>query len=120
MPTMTKEIIEAAIVGFEAQKRQIDEQLTELRALLTPAANVPAPTAGRRRRGRMSAAGRRAIADAQRKRWAVKRGESPAPRAPKRRKRKLSPEGREAIVAALKKRWAAKKASSGAVTAKKN
>lgn len=60
------------------------------------------------RKKRMSAAGRKAIAEAQRKRWAASRGEADAipPRKPK---RKLSAAGRAAIVAALKKRWAAKK-----------
>jgi hypothetical protein len=32
--TLTKEIIEAAITGFEAQKRHIDAELAELRAML--------------------------------------------------------------------------------------
>ena len=54
----------------------------------------------------MSAAGREAIAEAQRKRWAAAKGESQA--APKKAtnpKRKLSAEGRANIVAALKKRF---------------
>jgi len=62
-------------------------------------------------RHKMSAAGRRAIAAAQRKRWAAFKESSATPQAPKRAKRKLSPAGRAAIVAALKKRWAAKKAA---------
>jgi len=57
----------------------------------------------------MSAAGRKAIADAQRKRWAALKDGPDHQSAPKKAKRKLSPAGRAAIVAALKKRWAAKK-----------
>lgn len=59
----------------------------------------------------MSAAGRKAIAAAQRQRWATLKGEGVAQVAPKKAKRKLSRAGRAAIVAALKKRWAAKKAA---------
>jgi hypothetical protein len=55
----------------------------------------------------MSAAGRQAIAEAQRKRWAVKKTDAPV-----KPKRKLSAAGKAAIVAALKKRWAAKKAAA--------
>jgi len=62
----------------------------------------------------MSAAGRKAISEAQRKRWAVSKGQGePTPPKPaKKPKRKLSAEGRANIVAALKKRWAAKKAAA--------
>jgi hypothetical protein len=69
---------------------------------------------------RISAAGRQAIAAAQRRRWAEQEeatGLTPATKA-KKPKRKLSPAGRAAIVAALKKRWAAKKAEAAKATAK--
>jgi peptidoglycan hydrolase CwlO-like protein len=118
MPTLTKEIIEAAIHGFEAQKQHIDSQIAELRAMLSPAttaATSASESTGRRKRG-MSAAGRRAIAEAQRKRWAAVKGESRAPTPAKKQKRKLSAAGRAAIVAALKKRWAAKKAAGSGET----
>jgi len=114
MAMLTKEIIEAAIQGFEAQKQHIDAQLAELRAILSSAADSSAPTeqpTDGTQRG-MSAAGRKAIAEAQRKRWAAAKDKSVPPNAAKRPKRKLSAAGRAAIVAALKKRWAAKKAAS--------
>ena len=113
MPTLTKEIISAAILGFEEQRRRLDAQIVELRALLSQSADgstsSPKPTG--RKRHRMSAAGRKAIAEAQRKRWAAKKENPAAPKAAKKPKRKLSAAGRAAIVAALKKRWAAKKAA---------
>jgi hypothetical protein len=59
----------------------------------------------------MSAAGRKAIAEAQRKRWATQKAETQRGPSPKKAKRKLSAAGRAAIVAALKKRWAAKRAA---------
>jgi hypothetical protein len=107
---LTNEIIDAAILGFEEQKRRLDAQLAELRAMRN-GANETAPASARPRR-KMSAAGRKAIAAAQRQRWAALRGDGAAPQAaPKKAKRKLSAAGRAAIVAALKKRWAAKKAA---------
>src|SRR5690349_20034063 len=115
MPTLTREIIEAAILGFEQQKTKIDNQIAELRAML-PGSSVAAKTTAEAKKTKrtMSAAGRRAIAEAQRKRWAAAKGESsPVPKKTARKgRRKLSPEGKAAIVAALKKRWAAKKAAA--------
>ena len=112
MPTLTNEIIHAAISGFEAQIQHIEAQTAALRAMLTPSSNGSAsrsrPSGGKKRR--MSAAGRKAIAEGQRKRWAAARGEA----APKMPKKETEAECRRqaAIVAALKKRWAAKKAGS--------
>jgi hypothetical protein len=64
----------------------------------------------------MSAAVRKRMGDAQRKRWAESKKESEPPSpvtpdAPK-AKRNLSAAGKAAIVAALKKRWAAKRAAA--------
>ena len=112
MPTsrLTNEIIHAAILGFEGQKSRIDTQIAELRAML-PSSNGSKPeTTVRKKRG-MSAAGRAAVAEAQRKRWAAAKEQSVAEPA-KKAKRKLSPEGRAAIIAATKKRWAAKRAAA--------
>src|SRR5450759_4299526 len=114
MPThkLTPEIINAAVEGFEQQKLRIDAQIAELRQMLTgtPTATAATPEVPKGKR-RMSAAARKRIGDAQRKRWAESKKESGpsslvAPEAPK-PKRKLSAAGKAAIVAALKKRWAA-------------
>jgi hypothetical protein len=111
MSTLTIEVINAAILGFEEQKRRLDEQIAELRSLLPGATPPSQPTTDRRRK--MSVAGRKAIAAAQRKRWAAKKTESNgAPAKSAKPKRKLSAAGKAAIVAALKKRWAAKKAAA--------
>lgn len=112
MPQLSTQIIEAAIDGFEAQKQRIDAQIAELRAMLSPGASVSAPKPAVRKKRGMSAAGRKAIAEAQRKRWAAAKDEPAAPKAPKKQKRKLSAAGKANIVAALKKRWAAKKAEA--------
>jgi hypothetical protein len=113
MPThkFTAEILSAAILGFEEQKRRIDTQIAELRQMLggTPTATAATPEVPKGKRRKMSAAARKRIGDAQRKRWAAsKKAAEPAAasNAPK-RKRKLSAAGRRAISAATKKRWAA-------------
>jgi hypothetical protein len=118
MPTekMTPEIIAAAIEGFEQQKTRIDGKIAELKAMLPGGAPEPADTLEptKRKRRKMSAAGRKAIAAAQRKRWAdTKKQSEPstAEESPK-RKRKLSRAGRAAIVAATKRRWALKRAEA--------
>lgn len=129
IPKLTKEMVVAAILGFEEQKRGIDAQIAELRVFLSgepaePAAEsaaIPVPTKHPRRK--ISAAGRKAMAEAQRRRWAAIKGE-PQPQAsatptatqtskeaPK-PKRKLSLAGRAAIIAATKKMWAAKRAAA--------
>ena len=112
-PKLTHEIISAAIAGFEQQKLRLDTQIAELRAMLDggrpePVSTPKAPTGKRRK---MSAAARKRIGDAQRKRWAASKGESAsASESTTIPKSRLSAAGKAAIVAALKKRWAAKKA----------
>ena len=116
---LTAAILDAAIEGFEAQKRRIDEQIAQVRQLQ----NGHSPAAAHRNRRseprrKMSAATRKHMGEAQRKRWAATKGEAEtASKATAKPKRKLSAAGRAAIVAALKKRWAAKKA--GLVVVKK-
>lgn len=115
-PKLTPEIIAAAISGFEAQKTRIDGQIAELRALLTGGPSAPADAAEppKRKRRTMSAASRKAIGEAQRKRWAAakKTAEPSATEAAAKPKRKLSAAGRKAIIAGIKKRWASKRAEA--------
>src|ERR1035437_8036761 len=95
---LTAEIINAAVEGFEQQKLRIDAQIAELRAMLTGTPTEPAtPAASKGKRRKMSAAARKRIGDAQRKRWAAsKKQSSPVvPEAPK-PKRKLSAAGKKA------------------------
>ena len=122
MPThkLTPEIITAAIVGFEAQKTRIDDQIAELRAMLSggtkpTAATTPGPHTSQRRK--FSAAARRRMKEAQQRRWAKIRGESEPPALVKseasKPKRKLSKAGRAAIVGAIKARWDRVRAEAG-------
>jgi hypothetical protein len=122
-PKLTKEIVAAAILGFEEQKRGLDAQIAELRVFLSgePAESTTTPISTDRPRRKISAAGRKAMADAQRKRWAAKKGNpepqatptaTPTSKAAPKPKRKLSAAGRAAIIAATKRMWAAKRAAA--------
>jgi hypothetical protein len=112
-PKHTKEILTAAISGFEEQKRRIDAQIAGIRAMLSGNGTGPTalPESSERPRRKMGAVGRRKIAAAQRKRWAQAKAGS-EPEAPAKPKRRLSAAGRAAIIAATKKRWAAKRAEA--------
>ena len=119
---LTPEIINAAIVGFEQQKLRIDAQVAELRAMLSGGPSEPAikPEAPTGKRRKMSAAGRKAIADAQRKRWAASKvqAEPSAPAPAPKPKRKLSAAAKAKLVANLKKARAAKAVKAKAAAKK--
>ena len=109
---MTHDIITAAIAGFELQKKRISAQIADLRQALTGnGAQGVAATESARRRRKMSAAARKRIADAQRKRWAAmkKRSGRPVSAESGRPKRRISAAGRRRIIEATRKRWAAYK-----------
>jgi hypothetical protein len=73
MPTkrLSNDILEAAILGYEEQKRQIDKKIAELQAILAEraehAAKQPAPTR------RLSVKGRSRIVATTKRRWAAAR-----------------------------------------------
>ena len=113
---LTAEIIVAAIEGFESQKRRIDSRIDELRQLLNgDRTEAVATSEAPARKRKVSAAGRRRMAAAQKARWAKIRGDAEAassPAAAKPKERKLSAAGRKAISEATKKRWAMKRAEA--------
>ncbi|MEO8368764.1 MAG: hypothetical protein ABI806_06165 [Candidatus Solibacter sp.] len=118
IPKLSDEIIAAAIEGFESQKRRIDSQIGELRAMLPGGRTdgTATPEAPRRKR-RVSAAARRRMAEGQRKRWAgIKAGSkevgSTTGSEAAKPKRKISAAGRRAISEATKRRWALKRAEA--------
>jgi len=117
---LTPEIITAAILGYEEQKRHIDSQISDLKAMLSGGpteASAAKPEAAPRRRKKFSAATRRRMREAQRRRYAKIESESEpaAPAAtpePQKPKRRISAEGMKRILAANKKRWAVKRAEA--------
>src|SRR2546426_3528982 len=115
MPQLKTEIILAAIAGFEQQKTHIDDQITDLKAMLSGhrnSASTPTSGAPTRKRKKFSAAARRRMREAQKARWAKVRGESAASPKAAKPKRKLSAAGRKAIIAATKKRWRLQRAKA--------
>jgi hypothetical protein len=112
----TKSMVAAAILGFEEQKRQIDVEIAELRAMdsaTEPASSSSATAPTKRPKRKMSAATRKAMALAQQKRWAAKKAASePEATAAVKPKRKLSAAGKKRIIAASKRYWAEKRAAA--------
>jgi hypothetical protein len=106
---LSPEIIAAALAGFEAQKQQIDSKIAELRSMLNHRdAAAEAPKLKRK----ISAASRRWMTLAQKKRWAAIKGQSQAmsPAGSEPPKRRISEEGMKRIIAATKRRRALKRA----------
>jgi len=117
---LDRSILEAAILGFESQKKQIDARIGVLRQMLSGGSPEVAatPEPGKRKRRKMSAAGRKAIAEAQRKRWAeAKKATEPAPQKAPKPKRRISKTGLARIIAANKKRWRLQKSAAKAQSA---
>src|SRR5713226_7758020 len=119
-PVVNKGILTAALEGLELQKQRIEQQVTQVRAMLgirprgRPRKSAPpAPAFSPQpasKRGTMSAAGRRRIALAQKKRWAAfKKGKTGKPG-----KRTMSAAGRKRIAKASRKRWAEFRAQKAA------
>src|ERR1022692_1304598 len=73
MAKLTNTIIEAAIAGFEAQKKSIDAQIAELRGMLTTKPESAEETPAKTTRRKFSAAVRKRMREAQRLRWAKMR-----------------------------------------------
>ena len=104
-------LLAAALSGLEFERARLDAVISEIRTELTQSdagrpAKVASDTAQKAapKKGGMTAAGKRRIAAAQRKRWALLKASQAAP---KKARRKMSAEGRANIIAATKKRWAA-------------
>jgi hypothetical protein len=108
---LTADILEAAAIGFEVQKTQIEAKISDIKRLLDGSTGATAPTETVKPRKKRSAAVRRRMALAQRARFAkLKQGSKPDAETAK-PKRKMSAAGRRAISLAAKKRWAAIKAA---------
>lgn len=75
----SREILEAALQGLEAQRQRLDEQISQVRAMIgrgsrgsrQRAGQASAGTVGGRKKRTLSAEARKRIAAAQKKRWAA-------------------------------------------------
>ena len=106
--------LEMALVGYEAEKARVAAAIVAIQAQLRqrgPGRQKASPDESVRgpRKRVLSAAAKKRIAAAQRKRWAAFHKQKAKAAKPKRR---LSEAGRKAIVDALKKRWAAKRGAA--------
>jgi hypothetical protein len=113
MTTLSQATLLAAIASFEAEQKVIEDHLFECRKLLREMTDIPpgkpVPVSTTPRKRTSSAAGRKSIAEAMRKRWAAKKQAAPAPEAVAKPKRKVSAAARERMALAQQKRWAALK-----------
>src|SRR2546422_175992 len=109
MEPVDTEILQAALVGLEHQRSEIDVKTAEIRRRLgrLPAANSAVAPAPRRT---ISAAARRRMAAGQRRRWAAAKQEKPEAQKPK---RVLSAAARKRIAESTRKRWAALRKATG-------
>lgn len=127
----TPEILDAALLGLEAQRKRLTGQIADVKRLLgsdTGARPAAAHGESPRRKRTMTAAARKRIADAQRKRWdkfhraskehAPAKKKSAASRKPA--KRRISAAGRKAIAEAARKRWAEYRKKAKAPAPKKS
>jgi hypothetical protein len=104
-PKLSDEILAAALEGFEVQKKRIDAQIAEIRAILGGTA-VSSETVKPKRK--VSASSRRRMAQAQKLRWKKAKQGSEAPQSTAAKPvRHMSAGARKRIAAAQKKRWAA-------------
>jgi hypothetical protein len=121
MPTFDASTLQAALVGYNAALDRINANMSAIRKQL--GGHAIRAVAGFQRakpKHKMSTAGRRAIAAAQKKRWTQYRAQQRAAASSAHKvapKRKLSPERKAALVANLAKARAAKSAKAVAATA---
>ena len=78
---LNHELLNAALIGFEKQKADLSARIAELKQMLgggskEPAAKAAAPA---RKRRKLSAAGRKAISEAAKRRWALQRAAAEKP-----------------------------------------
>ena len=110
--SIDRSLLEAALAGYMVQHRQIEEKIAALRAQMGGHArgSGAAAPAGQKTGGHreMSAAARKRIAEAQKKRWAAFHARK------KQARKKLSPAQKAALVANLAKARAAKAAKKAA------
>jgi hypothetical protein len=114
---MDIDILRAALIGYEKQKADIEQRMSDLQRQLGNERSATATQDGapvRNRNHQISLEGRARIAAAQRKRWAVAKNAGRATRSPTGAKRKLSPEARAKLAANLAKARAARAAKRAA------
>ena len=72
MPNLDKSILEAALIGYEAERRKLQEKIADIQRRLgrRSTRTTPGVDGAPRPKRQMSAAARKRIVAAQKKRWA--------------------------------------------------
>jgi len=110
-----QDFLAMALVGYEAQIAKINAAIAEIRARLGhrgPGRPTATKDGTAPKKHTMSAAARRKIAAAQRKRWAAVKSQAKSTAKPA-GKRKMSAAARKRIGDAARKRWAAVRKAGG-------
>jgi hypothetical protein len=100
--------LEMALIDYEAERQKIDAAMAAIRKQVDGHAAAPVVDGARRPKRAMSAAARRRIAAAQRKRWAAFHAEKKGGTAKTAPRRKLSAAAKAKLAANLAKARAAK------------
>lgn len=118
MPQLDSSILEMALVGYTQRCREIQTAISAIRGQLgmhSTKVGASTTTDGAKPKRRLSAAARKRIATAQKRRWAAfHKTRKPAPAKKTATKRVLSPARKAALVANLAKARAAKAAKKAA------
>lgn len=111
MANVDSDILEMALVGYEAERARIEAKIAEIQADLRGGgqhSTAPRATADTKPKRKMSAKARKAIADAQKKRWEAFRAARQTEKPKTGRKRTLSSSAKANLAANLQKARAAK------------
>ena len=100
-----QELLSLARAGVEARISELQAQIDTIRATFGGGSLAKA-SGPRRKKGKLSAAGRANIVAAQKARWAAKKSKGAEAKPKPKAKRKMSKAGRAKIAAAAKARWA--------------
>jgi hypothetical protein len=65
------DLLQAALIGYQAQIKEIETAMTAIRAQLKGSSDATAPEAQPRKKSKFSAAARKKMAAAQKRRWAA-------------------------------------------------
>ena len=107
--TADTSLLEAALIGFQQIRRNVEEKIADIRRQLGSGNGTPSSASGQTGRRPLSPSARRRMAAAQRKRWAAVKAKSKASK-PVTAKRTMSAAARKRIAASQRKRWALLKA----------
>ena len=99
--TADTSLLEAALIGFQQMRRNVEEKIADIRRQLGSGNGTPSGASGQ--------AGRRLLSAAARRRMAAVKAKSKASK-PVTAKRTMSAAARKRIAAAQRKRWALVKA----------